>query len=46
MHYSIPGIPFALFIMFYDEMRKILVNKSADVPIGDKPGWWFRNYAY
>jgi len=41
-----PAVPFALIILFYDEMRKILVNRDADVKTGEKPGWWYRNYAY
>jgi len=46
LHFGVPAAPFALFILFYDEMRKYLVNKAADVPEGDRPGWWMRNYAY
>jgi len=46
LHYGFPAAPFSLFIMFYDEMRKILVNISAKVQEGEKPGWWARNYAY
>jgi len=46
LHFGVPAAPFALIILFYDEIRKILVNRAAEVKKGQKPGWWFRNYAY
>jgi len=46
LHFGVPAVPFALWMMFYDEMRKLLVNRSADVKTGEKPGWWYRNYSY
>jgi len=46
LHFGVPAAPFALFLMFYDEIRKILVNRAANVKTGEKPGWWFRNYSY
>jgi len=46
LHCGVPAAPFCLFLMFYDEIRKILVNRDGDVKPGQKPGWWYRNYAY
>jgi sodium/potassium-transporting ATPase subunit alpha len=46
LHFGMPALPFVLFILFYEEMRKILVNRSLEVPRGEKPGWWYRNYAW
>jgi len=46
LHFGMPALPFVLWILFYEEMRKILVNRSSNVPAGAKPGWWYRNYAW
>ena len=45
LHFGLGGLPFALFILIYDEIRKLLISNSLkNVKEGEKPGWWYRNY--
>jgi len=46
LHFGVPAVPFTLFILFYDEMRKFFIAKSLNVKDGEKPGWWYRNCSW
>jgi len=47
MHFGLPALPFALGILFFDEIRKGLISYSCKGVKGDDmPGWWARNAAW
>jgi len=47
LHFGMPAVSFALFMLIYDEIRKYLIVQG--IKKGEKtgkPGWWYRNYCY
>jgi len=47
LHFGAPALCFTCLILWYDEIRKILMGRSLKgIPDGGKPGWWYRNYGW
>jgi len=45
--FGMAATPWALFMLIYDEIRKLLIARGLEgVRDGEKPGWWYRNYCY